>query len=109
MSLIVDNETDKKYIKINSESFSDDNNSFLYHELYEITADDYEKIIKYNSKAKQYYNFDHWTNCILAYKNMIEYRHKDGEDYYHFLLRIQYAEDSMYINKVKSIVSKLPP
>lgn len=52
VSLIVDNETDKKYIKINSESFSDDNNSFLYHELYEITADDYEKIIKYNSKAK---------------------------------------------------------
>jgi hypothetical protein len=63
----------------------------------------------YNSKAKQYYNFDHWTNCILAYKNMIEYRHQDGEDYYHFLLRIQYAEDSMYISKVKSIVSKLPP
>ena len=52
VSLIVDNQTDKKYIKINSESFSDDNNSFLYHELYEITADDYEKIIKYNSKAK---------------------------------------------------------
>lgn len=52
VSLIVDNETDKKYIKINSEAFSDDDNSFLYHELYEITADDYEKIIKYNSKAK---------------------------------------------------------
>ena len=32
VSLIVDNETDKKYIKINSEAFSDDDNSFLYHE-----------------------------------------------------------------------------
>lgn len=52
VSLIVDNETDKKYIKINSEAFSDDDNSFLYHELYELTADDYEKIVKYNTKAK---------------------------------------------------------
>lgn len=31
------------------------------------------------------------------------------EDYYHFLLRIKYAEDIEYISKVKSIVSKLPP
>lgn len=63
----------------------------------------------YNSKAGQYYNFDHWTNCILAYKNMIEYKQKDGEDYYHFLLRIKYAEDVEYIGKVKSIVSNLSP
>ena len=63
----------------------------------------------YNSEARQYYNFDHWTNCIIAYKNMIEYRRKDGEDYYHFLLRIKYAEDIGYISKVKSIVSKLSP
>ena len=63
----------------------------------------------YNSNAEQYYNFDHWTNCILAYKNMIEYKQKDGEDYYHFLLRIKYAEDVEYIGKVKSIVSNLPP
>lgn len=63
----------------------------------------------YNSKAQQYYNFDHWINCIIAYKNMIEYKQKDGEDYYHFLLRIKYAEDIEYISKIKSIVSKLPP
>ena len=63
----------------------------------------------YNSRAGQYYNFDHWTNCILAYKNMIEYKQKDGEDYYHFLLRIKYAEDVEYIGKVKSIVGNLPP
>jgi hypothetical protein len=63
----------------------------------------------YNSKAQQYYNFDHWTNCIIAYKNMIEYKQRDGEDYYYFLRRIGYAEDSLYINKVKSIVNKLPP
>lgn len=63
----------------------------------------------YNSKANQYYNFDHWSNCILAYKNMIEYRHKDGEDYYRFLLRIRYAEDAEYVHKVKSIVKELPP
>ena len=63
----------------------------------------------YDSKARQYYDFDHWTDCIIAYRNMIEYRRKDGEDYYHFLLRIKYAEDAGYISKVKSIVSKMPP
>ena len=63
----------------------------------------------YNSKAQQYYNFDHWTNCIIAYKNMVEYKHKDEEDYYRFLLRIRYAEDINYIDKVENIVSKLPP
>lgn len=63
----------------------------------------------YNSKAGQYYNFDHWTNCILAYKNMIEYKQKDGEDYYHFLLRIKYAEDKLYVDKLRNLVKLMPP
>ena len=40
---------------------------------------------------------------------MVEYKHKDGEDYYRFLLRIRYAEDINYIDKVENIVNKLPP
>lgn len=62
----------------------------------------------YNSRAQQYYSFDHWTNCIIAYKNMIEYRYGSDEDYYQFLLRIKYAEDKDYIGKVKSIVNNFP-
>lgn len=61
----------------------------------------------YNSKIREYYSFNHWSDCILAYKNMIEYKQKDGENYYHFLVRIGYAEDSLYISKVKSIEKRL--
>lgn len=61
----------------------------------------------YNSKTRTYYSFKHWTDCIQAYKEMIEYKHKDGEDYYSFLIRIKYASDPEYIDKVKSIEKEL--
>ena len=61
----------------------------------------------YNSKRKEYYSFDHWTDCIEGYKNMIEYKHKDGEDYYDFLIRIKYATDPTYVDKVKQIENDL--
>lgn len=52
---------------------------------------------------KGYYKFTHWTESVIAYRNKIQNRYKDGEDYYDFLLRIGYAEDSNYINKLKNI------
>ena len=61
----------------------------------------------YNSRKRQYFKFDHWSECILAYKDMIEYKHKDGEDYYDFLERIGYAEDPSYIRKVREIEDTL--
>lgn len=61
----------------------------------------------YNSSKKEFYNFDHWTDCIIAYKNKIQYRLKENEDYYHFLKRIKYARDLNYIKKVKQIESTL--
>lgn len=57
----------------------------------------------YDSKNKRYYKFNHWTESIIAYKNKIQYKYKDEEDYYDFLIRIKYAEDKEYINKLKSI------
>lgn len=57
----------------------------------------------YNSSKKQYFKFNHWTESVKAYKNMIQYKYRDNEDYYHFLDRIGYAEDSLYNNKIKSI------
>ncbi len=57
----------------------------------------------YNSRKKEFFEFNHWSDCIKGYKNMIEYKLKDGENYYDFLKRIGYAEDPDYIAKVKRI------
>lgn len=61
----------------------------------------------YNSKKKKYFQFNHWSESIEAYKDMIEYKHKEGEDYYKFLIRISYASDPNYISKVKQIENSL--
>ena len=62
----------------------------------------------YNSSKKDYYKFKHWTDAILAYQTMIEYKYKEG-DYYKFLEDIGYAEDPNYIRKVKAIEKIIPP
>ena len=61
----------------------------------------------YNSRKKEYFKFNHWTDCVQGYKDMIEYKLKDGEDYYDFLIRIGYAEDPSYVYKVKQIENNL--
>lgn len=55
----------------------------------------------YNSRTKDYYKFDHWTESVTAYKDMIQYRYGSDEEYYSFLKRIGYAEDPKYITKLK--------
>ena len=62
----------------------------------------------YNSKKHRYYTFDHWKDCIIAYKEMIQYKYKDGDDYLNFLKEIGYAEDSEYICKLKELIKKPP-
>lgn len=61
----------------------------------------------YNSRRKEYFKFNHWSECILAYKDMVEYKLREGEDYYLFLDRIGYAENPNYINQVKQIENNL--
>lgn len=61
----------------------------------------------YNSKKRKYFKFDHWTDCIEGYKSMIEYKLRDGEDYYQFLKRIGYASNPNYVKQVKQIESNL--
>ena len=61
----------------------------------------------YNSRRKEYFRFNHWSECILTYKNMVEYKLKEGEDYYQFLKRIGYAENPNYIKLVKQIENNL--
>lgn len=62
----------------------------------------------YDSKKKDYFKFKHWTDAIVAYISMVEYKYKGG-DYYKFLERLPYAKDKKYIDKVKAIESNLPP
>lgn len=59
----------------------------------------------FNSKKKEYFKFDHWTSCVKAYRDMIQYRYKEEENYYMFLNRISYASDPDYIKKVKNIIN----
>ena len=61
----------------------------------------------YNSRRKEYFKFNHWSECILAYKDMVEYKLKEGEDYYQFLDRIGYAENPNYVKQVKQIENSL--
>ena len=62
----------------------------------------------YNSREKDYFRFNHWTDAIFAYQKYIEYKYKGG-DYYLFLDSIGYAEDPDYIRKVKAIEKIIPP
>ena len=54
-------------------------------------------------KGKRYRRFSHWTQCITAYKNLIQSRY-DGGNYYTFLNRIGYAEDSNYTDRLKDLI-----
>ena len=60
----------------------------------------------YDSSNKKYYEFSHWSESVLAYKNYIQSKYKSDSSYYKFLQSINYAEDPAYINKVRRLVNK---
>lgn len=56
-------------------------------------------------KTKGYMHFSHWTESVIAYRDKVQYKFREGEEtYYQFLDRIGYAEDTTYIRKVMNIV-----
>lgn len=57
-------------------------------------------------KGKCYVKYNYWWESIIDYRDSIQYRHKEGEDYYHFLKRIKYAENPDYIRKLKKLCKK---
>ena len=59
----------------------------------------------FNSNTGNYFKFNHWTESIEAYKKYIEYKRRPNENYYDFLNRIGYAEDSAYVDKLKFIIN----
>lgn len=60
----------------------------------------------YDSKNHRYYTFDHWKDCVIAYKEWIQKKYQPPDNYYAFLEEINYATDKEYISKLKSIVNK---
>jgi hypothetical protein len=47
-----------------------------------------------------YMKFDSWKDCVGYYKTWQVKRYKGG-DYYKFLTKVGYAEDTLYIKKLK--------
>lgn len=53
-------------------------------------------------KGRRYARYGHWRESVADYKRRISSRYKGG-DYYYFLLRINYASDVRYTDKLKKI------
>lgn len=51
-----------------------------------------------------YMEFGHWTESVGAYKKYIQKYQETPEDYYQFLDNLGYAEDSIYVVRVRQIV-----
>lgn len=63
----------------------------------------------YNSSTRRFYKFNHWVDSVREYMNLVEYKfngHTKNE-YYSFLKTLPYAEDTKYINKLKSIAKNI--
>ena len=57
--------------------------------------------IKHNGKYATYRN---WKESVADYKRCISSRYRNGENYYSFLVRINYAADKKYVARIKHIV-----
>lgn len=58
----------------------------------------------YDSKNKDYYKFNHWSESVVAYKEWIQKKYQPPNDYYVFLKKINYAEKEDYTRLLKKIV-----
>lgn len=58
----------------------------------------------YDSRSKDYYKFNHWTESIVAYKEWVQTKYQPPNNYYTFLEEINYAEDENYTKLLKEIV-----
>lgn len=59
------------------------------------------------SHSKGLYKYPHWSYSVVSYKEKIQSRYKNGENYLSFLKRIGYAEDPEYNLKLKKIIKTL--
>ena len=59
-----------------------------------------------NPRTKTYYEFDHWTESVTAYRTKVQYKYKGG-NYLLWLRDIGYAEDKGYIQAVIRILRQI--
>ena len=59
----------------------------------------------YDSCAKAYKHYDHWTESVKDYRDSVQAKYHGG-DYYHFLEVLPYATDTEYIRKVRQIAEQ---
>ena len=52
-----------------------------------------------------YMTFEHWTECVAAYKKYIQKWQTPPKDYYVYLDKLGYAEDKSYIQKLKQLTN----
>lgn len=52
-----------------------------------------------------YMSFEHWTECVAAYKKYIQKWQTPPKDYYVYLDKLGYAEDKSYIQKLKQLTN----
>ena len=63
----------------------------------------------YDSSKNTYYEFNHWTDCILAYKEWIYDKYPSYVDYGYidYLIKLPYATDKDYKNKLEVLALEL--
>ena len=63
----------------------------------------------YDSSKNTYYEFNHWTDCILAYKKWIYDKYPSYVDYGYidYLIKLPYATDKDYKNKLEVLALEL--
>ena len=57
--------------------------------------------------SKGYFTFIHWEESVVAYRDKVQYKHRENENYYAFLKRIGYSTSKDYVRKVREIVGQL--
>lgn len=57
----------------------------------------------YNSRKQEFFKFEKWYHSVEAYRNMIQSRYDGESNYYDWLEKIGYAEDTLYVQKLKQI------
>jgi murein DD-endopeptidase MepM/ murein hydrolase activator NlpD len=57
--------------------------------------------------SKGYYTFNHWEESVIAYRDKVQYKHRENENYYAFLKRIGYSTSKDYVRKVRKIAGQL--
>lgn len=58
-----------------------------------------------NPRTGKYFEFDHWTESVLAYYIKVQYRYKGG-NYLLWLRNIGYAEDPRYVRSLSRILEQ---